>query len=59
MFPIPAISQQEVIFIKELAESGKFKPLIDRQYKLEEIVAAYKYVESGQKIGNVVLNIVD
>ena len=39
-------------------EAGAFKPVIDRQYPLDQIVAAYKYVETGQKIGNVVIGVV-
>ena len=58
LFPIPTISQQDVIFLKELVEKGEFKPVIDRSYKLEQIVDAYKYVESGQKTGNVVIKII-
>ncbi len=58
LFPIPSISREDVLFFKELAESGKFKPLIDRYYKPEEITEAYTYVESGQKSGNVVLKFV-
>ncbi len=57
LFPIPAISKQDVIFLKELAEKGIFKPIIDRQYNMNQIVDAYKYVDSGQKTGNVVLKI--
>jgi NADPH:quinone reductase-like Zn-dependent oxidoreductase len=59
LFPIPTINKSDVIFLKELVENGNFKPVIDREYKLEEIVDAYKYVESGQKTGNVVLRILD
>lgn len=57
LFPIPTISKEDVLFLKDLAEDGKFKPVIDRQYQMEQIVEAYKYVESGQKTGNVVLSI--
>ena len=42
-------------FIKELIEKGSFKPVIDRKYPLDKITEAYKYVASGQKIGNVVI----
>lgn len=57
LFPIPSINQQDLVFLTRLAEAGKFKPLIGRIYPLEEIVQAYHYVESGQKIGNVVIRI--
>ncbi len=59
LFPIPTISKNDVIFLKELVENNEFKPVIDRHYKLEQIIDAYKYVESGQKTGNVVLEITD
>ena len=58
LFPIPVIDKDEVIFFKGLVESGAFRPVIDRQYTMDQIVEAYKYVESGQKTGNVVLVIV-
>lgn len=59
LFPIPTINKQDLVFLKELAEKGEFKPIIDRHYKLDQIVEAYKYVESGQKTGNVVLKIAE
>ncbi len=55
MFPIPNVKQEDIQFLKELVENGKYKPLIDRKYPMEDAVEAYKYVETGQKIGNVVL----
>ncbi len=58
LFPIPTITKQDVIFLKELVEKGEFKPVIDRKYNLDQIVEAYKYVETGQKTGNVVLKII-
>lgn len=57
LFPIPSICKNDIIFFKTLVELGKYKPVIDRYYNLEQIVEAYKYVESGQKIGNVVITI--
>ena len=59
LFPIPSITKQDVIFLKELVQKGEYKPVIDRHYKLDQIVDAYKYVESGQKTGNVVIKIVE
>jgi len=59
MFPIPKKPDQEMArYFKGLIESGAFKPLIDRRYPLDQIVEAYRYVEAGQKIGNVVISVV-
>jgi len=57
LFPIPKHDQEMVKYIKRLIESGDFKPVIDRQYPLDQIVEAYRYVETGQKIGNVVISV--
>lgn len=58
LFPIPTMDKNDLIFLKELVEKGEYRPVIDRQYKFEEIIEAYQYVESGQKTGNVLLQIV-
>jgi NADPH:quinone reductase-like Zn-dependent oxidoreductase len=55
IFPIPRDSKEDMLFLKGLLEDGKFKPLIDRSYALDEIAEAYRYVETGQKVGNVVI----
>jgi NADPH:quinone reductase-like Zn-dependent oxidoreductase len=57
LFPFPTISKQDVVFLKELVGKGQFKPVIDRHYSLEQIVEATRYVETGQKIGNVVIKV--
>jgi NADPH:quinone reductase-like Zn-dependent oxidoreductase len=44
-------------YIKDLMESGAFRPLIDRRYPLDQIVDAYRYVETGEKVGNVVITV--
>lgn len=58
LFPIPSITKRDILFLKELVQSGEFKPVIDRHYTIDQITEAYAYVESGQKTGNVVLKIV-
>lgn len=57
LFPIPRHDQQMVRFLRDLIDSGEFRPLIDRHYPLDDIVRAYEYVETGQKTGSVVITI--
>lgn len=57
LFPIPSINKKDVIFLKELAEAGYYKPVIDKYYSLEQIIDAYRYVETGMKTGNVIINV--
>jgi NADPH:quinone reductase-like Zn-dependent oxidoreductase len=53
--PIPKYSKENVRFVKQLLEDGKYRAVIDRRYPLEDVVEATRYVETGQKVGNVVL----
>ncbi|HNA79459.1 MAG TPA: zinc-binding dehydrogenase, partial [Turneriella sp.] len=55
VFPIPGDIPGSIAFICSLLTSGAFKPVIDRTYPLADIAAAYRYVMTGQKIGNVVI----
>jgi NADPH:quinone reductase-like Zn-dependent oxidoreductase len=49
--------KEDLVLVKELVETGKYRPVIDRRYDLDQIVEAVRYVESGQKTGNVVLRV--
>ena len=53
----PRQTKEDVLFLKELIEAGKYRPVIDRLYPLEDVVQATKYVETEQKVGNVVLSV--
>ncbi len=55
LFPIPAIDKEMIIYLKGLAGTGKFKPVIDRKYSFEDIPEAFRYVNTGQKTGNVII----
>jgi NADPH:quinone reductase-like Zn-dependent oxidoreductase len=49
--------QEDLLLIKELVDTGRYRPVIDRRYALDEVVEATRYVESGHKTGNVVLRV--
>lgn len=56
-FPLPDESVQIIRDIAAHLADGTFRPVIDRHYPLAEIVEAYRYVESGRKVGNVVIDV--
>ena len=55
--PVPKYTKEDVLHVKELVEAGRYRPVIDRTYPLEDVVEATRYVETGQKTGNVVLTL--
>jgi NADPH:quinone reductase-like Zn-dependent oxidoreductase len=58
-FAYPHIDQAMVRGFASQFGAGTLRPLIDRRFALEEIVAAYRYVETGQKLGNVLITVRD
>jgi len=56
-FPMPFSIKRSMAFINELLEKDQFIPLIDKRYRIDEIATAFEYVQSGQKKGNVIINL--
>jgi len=57
MLPTPIENQEIVEYLRDRIASGRLRPVVDRRYPFEQIVEAYRYVETGQKIGNVILTV--
>jgi NADPH:quinone reductase-like Zn-dependent oxidoreductase len=53
----PRYTKQDVVFLKGLIEAGEYRAVVDRRYRLEDVVEASRYVETEQKVGNVVLTL--
>jgi NADPH:quinone reductase-like Zn-dependent oxidoreductase len=51
--------KEDLELVKRLVDAGKYRPVIDRTYALDDVVDATRYVESGRKTGNVVLRVGD
>jgi NADPH:quinone reductase-like Zn-dependent oxidoreductase len=57
LIPFPTDVRRHVLEVRELLASGAFRPVVDRTYPLEGIVEAYRYVQSRQKLGTVVVTV--
>jgi NADPH:quinone reductase-like Zn-dependent oxidoreductase len=55
IFALAGENPEDLVYLTHLIEEGRLKPVIDRMYRLEQIPEAHTYVESGEKIGNVVI----
>ena len=49
--------KQDLQWLKQLIEAGHYRPVIDRIYPIDQVVEAARYVETRQKVGNVVLKV--
>ena len=58
MLPLPIENREIIEYLRDRIASRRFRPVVDRDYPLEQIVDAYRYVETGQKVGNVIITVV-
>jgi NADPH:quinone reductase-like Zn-dependent oxidoreductase len=54
---IARFTKKDLVFLKELLDAGNYRAVIDRRYPLEDVAEATRFVETGQKTGNVVLTV--
>lgn len=59
LLPLPSYRQQEVLLLREMFATGRYRAVIDRRYPFAETIDATRYVQGGQKTGNVVVTVVD
>jgi len=55
MFPLPKDNHEVMTYLRDRIAAREFTPVIDRIYPLDDIVEAYRYVDTEQKVGNVVI----
>lgn len=57
IFDIAGYRRDDILLLRELLEAGRYRAVVDRVYPLEDVVEAARYVDSWQKVGNVVLTL--
>ena len=57
VFGMSVEKRESLRIVRELVEGGALRPVVDRRYALSEIVAAHRYVDTGRKQGNVVIQV--